>query len=164
MISGCSTPIPPDAPPSVHATSSARRQIRAQQKQRLFPTIEYAARVSHFDPKSDYRDFRGFFVLFWIGLAIMVISTMLRNLKETGYPLSIRQWGLFTENVWELGLSDGAMVASAAMSLPLHKLYLNSNRIFRWSRLGMAIQSIFQAVWLAFWVEWVNVTIMYGNR
>lgn len=93
-------------------------------------------------------------MLFWIGLAIMVISTMLRNLKETGYPLSIRQWGLFTENVWELGLSDGAMVASAALSLPLHKLYSNSNRIFRWSRLGMAIQSIFQAVWLAFWVDW----------
>jgi len=92
-------------------------------------------------------------VLFWIGLAIMVISTMLRNLKETGYPLSIRQWGLFTENVWELGLSDGAMVASAALSLPLHKLYSNSSRIFRWSRLGMVIQSIFQAVWLAFWVE-----------
>ena len=39
----------------------------------------------------------------------MVISTMLRNLKETGYPLSIRQWGLFTENVWELGLSDAAI-------------------------------------------------------
>lgn len=154
LSSGRSTPIPPDAPPSVHATSSARRQIRAQQKQRLFPTIEYAARVSHFDPKSDYRDFRGFFVLFWIGLAIMVISTMLRNLKETGYPLLIRQWALFTENVWELGLSDGAMVASAALSLPLHKLYSNSNRIFRWSRLGMAIQSIFQAVWLAFWVDW----------
>lgn len=154
LSSGRSTPIPPDAPPSVHATSSARRQIRAQQKQRLFPTIEYAARVSHFDPKSDYRDFRGFFVLFWIGLAIMVISTMLRNLKETGYPLSIRQWGLFTENVWELGLSDGTMVASAALSLPLHKLYSSSNIIFRWSRLGMAIQSIFQAVWLAFWVDW----------
>lgn len=92
-------------------------------------------------------------MLFWIGLAIMVISTMLRNLKETGYPLSIRQWGLFTENVWELGLSDGAMVASAALSLPLHKLYSNNNRIFQWSKLGMAIQSIFQAVWLAFWVE-----------
>lgn len=92
-------------------------------------------------------------MLFWIGLAIMVISTMLRNLKETGYPLSIRQWGLFTENVWELGLSDGTMVASAALSLPLHELYSSSNIIFRWSRLGMAIQSIFQAVWLAFWVE-----------
>ena len=92
-------------------------------------------------------------MLFWIGLAIMVISTMLRNLKETGYPLSIRQWGLFTENVWELGLSDGTMVASAALSLPLHKLYSSSNIIFRWSRLGMAIQSIFQAVWLTFWVE-----------
>ncbi|OCK81288.1 hypothetical protein K432DRAFT_381438 [Lepidopterella palustris CBS 459.81] len=153
VSSGRSTPIPPDAPPSVQATSSARRHIRAQQKQRLFPTIEYAARVSHFDPKSDYRDFRGFFVLFWIGLAIMVISTMLRNWKETGYPLSIKQWGLFTENVWELGLSDGAMVASTSLSLPLHKFYKNNNGMFRWKRLGIVIQSIFQAVWLIFWVD-----------
>ncbi|KAF2502575.1 hypothetical protein BU16DRAFT_449555 [Lophium mytilinum] len=149
-----STPIPPDAPPSVHATSSARKQIRAEQKQRLFPTVEYAARVSHFDPKSDYRDFRGFFVLFWIGLAIMVISTMLRNLKETGYPLSIRQWGLFTENVWELGLSDGAMVGSTALILPMHRMYSRNDGIFRWTKLGMAIQSIFQIFWLAFWVDW----------
>src|SRR5690242_5259229 len=146
--SGRTTPIPADAPPSVQAASSARRQIRAQQKRRMFPTIEYVDRVSHFDPTSDYRDFRGFFVLFWIGLAIMVITTMLRNLKETGYPLSMRQWGLFTENVWEMGLSDGAMVASIGLCLPLHKLYMNSSGLLRWNRLGMAVQSLFQATWL----------------
>ncbi|KAF2183167.1 hypothetical protein K469DRAFT_711120 [Zopfia rhizophila CBS 207.26] len=153
VSSGRSTPIPADAPPSVHASSSARRQIRAQQKQRIFPSIEYVDRVSHFDPTSDYRDFRGFFVLFWIGLAIMVITTMLRNLKETGYPLSIRQWNLFTEKVWELGLSDGAMVGSTALSLPLHKIFMSSNGALRWNKLGMAIQSIYQAVWLSFWVS-----------
>ncbi|KAF2477005.1 MBOAT-domain-containing protein [Lindgomyces ingoldianus] len=151
VSSGRSTPIPADAPPSVQASSSARRQIRAQQKQRMFPSIEYVDRVSHFDPMSDYRDFRGFFVLFWIGLAIMVITSMLRNYKDTGYPLSIRQWNLFTEKVWELGLSDGAMVASTALSLPLHKLYMSSFGVFRWNNLGMAIQSIYQAAWLTFW-------------
>jgi sterol O-acyltransferase len=150
----------------VQASSSARRQIRAQQKQRIFPTIEYVDRVSHFDPSSDYHDFRGFFVLFWIGLAIMVLTTMLRNYKETGYPLYITQWGLFKEKVWELALSDGAMVATTALSLPLHKLYMNTSGVLRWNRLGMAIQSIFQAVWLIFWTSYVclslHVTMLTG--
>jgi sterol O-acyltransferase len=123
----------------------------------MFPSIEYVDRVSHFDPSSDYRDFHGFFVLFWIGLAIMVLTSMLRNYKETGYPLTITQWELFTEKVWELALSDGAMVASTAVSLPLHKLYMSDSGIFRWSKLGMAIQSIYQAVWLAFWTSYVRV-------
>ncbi|KAF2020570.1 hypothetical protein BU24DRAFT_416240 [Aaosphaeria arxii CBS 175.79] len=154
VSSGRSTPIPADAPPSVQASSSARRQIRAQQKQRIFPTIEYVDRVSHFDPSSDYQDFSGFFVLFWIGLAIMVITSMLRNYKETGYPLFIRQWALFTDKVWELGIADGAMVGSTAISLPLHKLFMNSKDALRWSKGGMAIQSIYQALWLLFWTSY----------
>lgn len=151
--SGRTTPIPSDAPPSVQASSSARRHIRAQQKQRLFPTIEYVDRVSHFDPNSDYHDFRGFFSLFWIGLAIMVLTSMLRNYKETGYPLFIRQWGHFTDKVWELGLADGAMVGSAGLSLPLHLMYMNSSGALQWGKAGMAIQSIYQALWLAFWTS-----------
>ncbi|KAF3047912.1 hypothetical protein E8E11_003843 [Didymella keratinophila] len=151
VSSGRTTPIPADAPPSVQAASSARRQIRAQQKRRMFPTTDYVERVSHFDPDSDYHDFRGFFVLFWIGLAIMVITSMLRQVKETGYPFQIRQWNLFREKIWELGLVDGAMVGSTAVALPLQKLFLNGKGPLRWSQLGMAIQSIYQVIWLSFW-------------
>ncbi|RMD39772.1 hypothetical protein DV735_g5352, partial [Chaetothyriales sp. CBS 134920] len=53
-------------------------------KHRLFHSINYTPRVSHFDPASEYSNFRGFFVLFWIGLSIMVVTTALRNIKETG--------------------------------------------------------------------------------
>ncbi|KAH8719206.1 MBOAT, membrane-bound O-acyltransferase family-domain-containing protein [Phaeosphaeriaceae sp. PMI808] len=154
VSSGRTTPIPPDAPPSVQASSSARRQIRAQQKQRIFPTIEYKNRVSHFDPDSDYRDFRGFFVLFWIGLAIMVITTMLRNLTETGYPLQLKQWGLFKEKIWELGMVDGAMAGSTILCLPLQKLFLNGKGPLRWNQLGYLIQSLYQVFWLVFWVTY----------
>jgi sterol O-acyltransferase len=154
LCSGRTTPIPADAPPSVQATSAARRQIRAQQKQRMFPTIEYVNRVSHFDPESDYHDFTGFFVLFWIGLAIMVLTTMLRNMTETGYPLRLSQWDLFKEKVVELGLVDGAMVGSTMLSLPLQKLFLNGNGALRWSQLGIIIQSIYQTLWLIFWVTY----------
>ncbi|KKY28268.1 putative sterol o-acyltransferase [Diplodia seriata] len=151
---GRSTPVPPDAPPSVHATSTARKQIRAEQKRRIFPTIDYAARVSHFDPQSEYRDFRGFFVLFWVGLAIMVLSNMVGHYKETGYPLSIRQWNTFTANIWEMGLSDLIMCASTAISLPLHKLYDGGAPDMRWGKNGMLIQSIYQGVWMTFWTLW----------
>lgn len=120
----------------------------------MFPTIDYAARVSHFDPKSDYRDFRGFFVLFWIGLAIMVITTMLRNIKDTGFPFRVGVWALLTERVWQLALSDGAMIVSTSLSLPLHKLFRNSKKWLWWEKAGMPIQSVYQAAWFTLWVNW----------
>jgi sterol O-acyltransferase len=153
--SGRSTPVPADAPPSVRSISSARKQLRAEQRRRLFPTIEYASRVSHFDPNSDYRDFQGFYILFWIALTIMAITTMLRNIKDTGYPMRVQIWQLFTVKVWELALADGLMVLNTAISLPLHRLFrsqIGDKLGLRWQGGGMAVQSIFQIVWFAFWV------------
>ena len=121
----------------------------------MFPTIDYSARVSHFDPKSEYRDFRGFFVLFWIGLAIMVITTMLRNIKDTGHPLRVEVWSLLTANVWQLAISDLAMVISTYASLPLQKLFRESKGWLRWEKGGMAVQSIFQVAWLVLWIKFV---------
>ncbi|KUJ21474.1 uncharacterized protein LY89DRAFT_610053 [Mollisia scopiformis] len=156
QTSGRSTPVPADAPPSVQSISSARKQLRAEQRRRLFPTIEYASRVSHFDPNSDYRDFQGFYVLFWIALTIMIITTMLRNIKDTGYPMRVQIWQLFTVKVWELALADGMMVLSTAVSLPLHRLFrsqMGRSLGLRWIGGGMVVQALFQTVWFAFWVE-----------
>jgi len=151
--SGATTPLATDAPPSIQVTSSVRQKLRAEQKKRSFPSIEYSARVSHFDPASEYRDFRGFFVAFWIGLAIMCITTMLRNLKETGYPFQLRQKETFLENIWEMALSDAIMSATAMLTLPLHKLYANSKGWLRWKSGGKWVQTVFQAAWLFYWVE-----------
>ncbi|ETI27566.1 hypothetical protein G647_00015 [Cladophialophora carrionii CBS 160.54] len=154
ISSGRSTPVPHDAPPSVQSLSTARKAARAQAKHRLFHTINYVPRVSHFDPQSEYRDFRGFFVLFWISLTIMVITTGLRNLKETGHPLRVEVYELLSRNVISLGLSDAAMVGSSALSLPIQRLARGTNGILRWRRAGIWIQSIYQALWLTLWVSW----------
>ena len=140
----------------MQSISSARKQIRAAHKQRrLFPTVEYAARVSHFDPRSEHRDFRGFFVLFWIGLAILVLTTMLRNLRETGYPIRLRPWALFTVNAWQLALSDGAMTASTALVLPMQRAFRGPRAgAVAWERYGMAAHVVFETLWLALWVNW----------
>ncbi|GKZ53390.1 hypothetical protein AnigIFM49718_005980 [Aspergillus niger] len=150
--SGRSTPVPDDAPPSVHSISTARKQARA--RTRIFYTIDYVPRVSHFDPRSEYRDFRGFYTLFWIALFIMVVTTMLRNIKDTGYPLRIRVWSLLSENVWSMGFSDVAMVVSSAVVLPLHHLIRKSGSLLRWGRGGMVVQSIFEAGWAILWINW----------
>ncbi|KAJ5130847.1 Sterol O-acyltransferase [Penicillium bovifimosum] len=150
--SGRSTPVAEDAPPSVQSIASARRQARA--RNRLFYTIDYVPRVSHFDPESDYHNFRGFFTLFWIGLAIMVGTSILRNIKDTGYPLQVRVWSLLTANVWGMGLSDAAMVVSSALVLPMHKLWRSGPKWLRWSRGGMILQSLAEVFWLVLWINW----------
>ncbi|KAJ6144772.1 hypothetical protein N7470_008667 [Penicillium chermesinum] len=111
-------------------------------------------RVSHFDPDSDYHNFRGFFILFWISLFIMVVTTALRNIKDTGYPLRVRVWSLLSANVVELGLSDFAMVATSALVLPMQKVFRNGPRWLRWARGGIIVQSVAEAVWLGVWINW----------
>lgn len=152
--SGRSTPIPENAPPSVKYLSTARKQVRAEQRRRLFPTIEFASRVSHFDPNSDYRDFHGFFNLFWIGLAIMGITTMLRNMKDTGFPLRFQIWSLFTVKLWHLAIADFLMVASTAVSLPLHHFVRKAppGSAWTWSNGGAALQGLYQTAWLSVWI------------
>ncbi|EAU36297.1 conserved hypothetical protein [Aspergillus terreus NIH2624] len=150
--SGVSTPVSEDAPPSVQSISTARKQARA--RHRIFYSIDYVPRVSHFDPKSDYHNFRGFFTLFWIVLFIMVVTTMLRNIKDTGYPLRIRVWSILSANVYSMAFSDLAMVVSSGFVLPLHRLFRRSSGWLRWGRGGIIIQSIFEVAWLVLWINW----------
>lgn len=84
----------------------------------------------------------------------MVISTMLRNIRETGYPFVFKQRQLFLENLWEMGASDFFMSASTVLSLPLHQVYRRSRGFLRWRKGGIWVQSAFQATWLAYWVQW----------
>ncbi|KAK0392064.1 hypothetical protein NLU13_1562 [Sarocladium strictum] len=160
LESGRSTPIPDNAPPSVKSLSDARKQARAVtrrldgSRRRIFPTVEFASRVSHFDPESDYRDFHGFFNLFWIGLAIMGSTAMLRNMKDTGYPFRFQIWNLFAVKLWHLAIADFLMVASTALSVPLHKRWraAKADSLWTWKNGGMAVQSIFQVLWLSLWI------------
>jgi sterol O-acyltransferase len=138
----------------MQSISSARRHARAQAKQRIFHTINYTPRVSHFDPASDYRDFKGFFVLFWISLTFMVLTTFWRNIKDTGYPLRVQVWKLLSANVIQLAFSDVVMVLSTAVTLPLHKLIRNRGNALSWWRWGCVVQSMYQGLWLALWVKW----------
>lgn len=86
----------------------------------------------------------------------MVITTALRNIREFGYPLSLRQRETFTANIWEMGITDLIMASTTCLSLPLHLLYKNGGLggFLYWDRLGMWIQCVFQLGWITFWTIW----------
>ena len=122
--------------------------MRAEQRRRLFPTIEFASRVSHFDPRSDYRDFHGFFNLFWIGLAIMGITTMLRNTKDTGFPLQIKIWSLFTVKLWHLAVADFTMVATTSVSMLIHDFSRRASPDSPWTwKKGLGLPFLWLIPW-----------------
>jgi sterol O-acyltransferase len=85
----------------------------------------------------------------------MVVTTVLRNIKDTGYPLRVKVWSLLSANVWQLALSDLVMVASTVLTWPIQLLIRNSSDWLRWSKGGMVIQSLFQIIWLVVWIKCV---------
>lgn len=84
----------------------------------------------------------------------MVVTTMLRNIKDTGYPLRIRVWSILSANVYSMAFSDLAMVVSSGFVLPLHRLFRRSSGWLRWGRGGIIIQSIFEVAWLVLWIKY----------
>lgn len=83
----------------------------------------------------------------------MVVTTVLRNIKDTGYPLRVKVWNLLTANVWQLAISDLAMVVSSGFALPLQKLTRKGGNLLRWYRTGILIQSLYQIGWLTLWIK-----------
>lgn len=94
----------------------------------------------------------------------MVLTTMLRNIKDTGYPLRVQVWALLTANTWQLGLSDIVMVGSTGLCLPMQRLFRRSSGWMRWKNCGMLIQSIFQLGWLVLWVKYVISNLKVESR
>ena len=84
----------------------------------------------------------------------MVITTMLRNIKETGLPIRARPWALFTVNAWQLAVSDGAMVFSTAIALLIQKASQKSTGLMRWAQIGMPVHIVYETLWLALWINW----------
>ncbi|KAI5289095.1 hypothetical protein KEM52_000909 [Ascosphaera acerosa] len=165
LLSGQSTPLAPDAPPSAHVLSSARKGRRATARKKLFYSIDYQARPSTLDPRSGPADFHGFFALFWLALALMVSTTLTKNWFETGHLLRVSMWDVLYANVWQLGRVDALMVLSTGVGVALQKAIRwggvkdlttpggSAWGFLRWERTGCWLQSSYQLAWLLFWVD-----------
>ena len=88
---------------------------------------------------------------------------MLRNIKDTGYPLRHQMWDLMTIKTWQLGLSDGAMVASTALAVPFQQIVQKFGGWMKWNNAGMPIHSTLEGLWLFLWIKYERQAHMHKS-
>ncbi|OTA70296.1 MBOAT-domain-containing protein [Hypoxylon sp. EC38] len=93
--------------------------------------------------------FHGFYVLFWIAVAISIIKMAAENWRNTGNPLGTNEImkTMFRRDVVVLLLSDGIMCAMTGVSWIIQRLVFV--QYIDWERSGWIIQNIWQTIFIA---------------
>jgi sterol O-acyltransferase len=110
-----------------------------------FSDLVFTRQFTAFDrqnPVSASFSFHGFFTLFWLGTALLIIRVASQNWKDFGSIFGRNEiMGLmFRRDVVVLGLTDGVMCGATAMGLLLQKAILN--QWLSWNREGWIIQHV----------------------
>ncbi|KIS66357.1 uncharacterized protein UMAG_05355 [Mycosarcoma maydis] len=133
----------------VAASSKARKKMRA--------VVSFRPRQSHFDRfnETSSRDqFRGFFTLFWVCLALFVLNTSYTSFASTGQVLSLTFATLFSKDAWMLALSDGVLIASLFICVPFAKV-CRSGWVRYWPT-AVVFQHLWQAALLGAVIKWAR--------
>jgi sterol O-acyltransferase len=146
------------------------RPYRSSSNAQLKAVLSFTPRVSSLDRhnvKSQSDEFRGFFVLFWIGtsflnsvylsalitgLGLLFIQTSLRSWETNRTPLSWKFGKLITGDALVLALADGLMTIGQFFCVPFVKGLIARGYKYYWA--GLVIQHTYQTFYLgvAIWI------------
>ena len=95
---------------------------------------------------------RGFFVLFWVGMAVYTIITVYRNWKTQGILISLGFFFQISKDRESLAISDLVMVCSLFTAVIIQKLLVR-----KWIPMSSAliVQHIWQCLWFSSCIFWV---------
>ncbi|KAK8152163.1 MBOAT, membrane-bound O-acyltransferase family-domain-containing protein [Phyllosticta citrichinensis] len=132
--------------------SSAKASSRAR-----FRDLVFTRQFSTFDRQNSHSHdstFRGFFTLFWLAMALLLIRIAARNWRTYGTVFGANEiWKMmFERDVAVLLATDGVMVAVTVFGLFLHKLILKG--YLSWERSGYLIEHAWQLSFLATTLYW----------
>ncbi|KAI0386583.1 MBOAT family protein [Hypomontagnella monticulosa] len=135
------------------------RQVLEREKDKRAPgrreklrDMVFTRQFSAFDRQNQdaaNSPFHGFYVLFWISVAILIIKMGADNWRKTGNPLGTNEImkTMFRRDVIVLLLSDGIMCGLTGMSWIIQRLvYL---QYLDWDRSGWILQNIWQTLFVA---------------
>ncbi|KAJ3369843.1 hypothetical protein GGF31_004915 [Allomyces arbusculus] len=151
-IRSASTNLPPTRTASAMSIGSARRE-RTVSSHRGSP---FRARSSKLDLERlerDKEDFRGFFVLFWIGMGYYVALTVVNNWSSQGTVLGMQTFKLMFAHVFRMLRDDLAMVVSMSGAFIINLLF--RYHILRHRAIRLVLHHAFQAVFLLGWLSWI---------
>jgi sterol O-acyltransferase len=124
---------------------SGSKQLRA--------LVTFVPRPSHFGSQEAVSDqFRGFFTLFWMFLALFSIRTFVQSQEATGSLLSLQFATLLSEDLLGLMLSEVVLFCASLLAVPLVKAIQYGWVKYEWT--SVAIQHTYQTLMLAAAIKW----------
>jgi sterol O-acyltransferase len=106
------------------------------------------------NPNNEKSPFFGFFTLFWICMAFMVVKSAMKNYRAFGNMLGRNELTqlMFQRDVAVMGLTDGAMFLATFEGWLIQKLV--QKRWINWATTGWIVQNIWQTAYLGAFVGW----------
>ncbi|KAI1107078.1 MBOAT family protein [Jackrogersella minutella] len=136
------------------------REKRSPSRREKLRDMVFTRQFSTFDRQNQdaaNSPFHGFYVLFWIAVAISIIKMAAENWRKTGNPLGTNEImkTMFQRDVVVLLLSDGIMCGMTGVSWVIQRLVFL--RYLDWERSGWVVQNIWQTLFIA---SVVNLTLL----
>ena len=143
-----------DSRPS--SSSSQHSGGRSFKQQRMTQFRPRSSRLDTETMHNEKSEFRGFVMLFWVCLGIIMLRNLVHQWNKLG-RLRIDLFSVMSRDLLIFGLSDAAMVSFTLLALPLHRLLMN-RWIPLWFHLGvkhvLQFALIMLSVWWTFKREW----------
>jgi sterol O-acyltransferase len=98
---------------------------RKDRKVKVKKVIQFTPRMSHFDrdhPTSQGDTFRGFYVLFWMLMALTMIRILYHSYLQSGEMVGTRFAKLISADAVALAISDAFLVGSTIICVPYVKV------------------------------------------
>ncbi|KAK0263835.1 Sterol O-acyltransferase 2 (Sterol-ester synthase 2) [Friedmanniomyces endolithicus] len=132
------------------------QEMSGKQPRTRFRDMVFTRQFTTFDRQNNSSEsqFFGFFTLFWMSMAFVILQSAMKNLREYGSILGTNEIAkmMFSRDVLILGITDGVMTAGMFVTYLLQVLvqkgYIN------WSKGGWVVQNVWQSVYLASVVGW----------
>ncbi|KAJ5896552.1 uncharacterized protein N7473_005951 [Penicillium subrubescens] len=123
----------------------------------LFRDLQFTSQRSAFDrqnPSFSSSQFYGFFTLFWLGVALMLVKVAANNFRAYGDPFGTTEIIelMLSRDVLVLGITDFILCWSTLFCLGLQLAIFRG--YLRWSGLGWVIQNVWQTAYLAGFIWW----------
>lgn len=122
-----------------------------------FRDMVFTRQFTTFDgrnPSSSDSPFKGFFVLFWLCMGMMLLRVAAYNWRTFGSVLGRNEvmTTMFSKDVVVLGLTDGVMTLATLFGVGLQHLVLRG--YLKWDGAGWIIQHLWQIFYLGAVIGW----------
>ncbi|KAI5860133.1 MBOAT family protein [Durotheca rogersii] len=128
------------------------KEKKSPNRREKFRDMVFTRQFSAFDRQN--RDaanspFHGFYVLFWISVAVLIVKMAADNWRKTGSPLGTNEImkAMFRRDVIVLLLSDGIMCGLTGVSFVIQRLVFL--QYIDWDKAGWIVQNVWQTMFIA---------------